>query len=69
MPPKKKARLSSQAASSSAGHTAEHVPVKRNSLSKADNVPPAQQSDAWTDEQEAALFKGVIRWKPVGWFP
>lgn len=24
--------------------------------------------DPWTDEQETALLKAIIKWKPVGWF-
>ncbi|KAL9600037.1 MAG: hypothetical protein Q9219_003407 [cf. Caloplaca sp. 3 TL-2023] len=63
MPPKK-ARLSSRAASNSGGNAAEELAAAKATLPKADTASQALQADDWTDEQEAALFKGMIRWKP-----
>ncbi|KAI9794720.1 MAG: hypothetical protein M1833_007377 [Piccolia ochrophora] len=67
MPPKKKPRLSTRATplqdsqpSTTATPTDTDTPNKRQ-LPSVDS--PA---DPWSDEQEIALFKGVIRWKPAG---
>ncbi|KAI4133606.1 MAG: hypothetical protein LQ338_000118 [Usnochroma carphineum] len=65
MPPKRKRRPPSQAASTPAGNTAEDV-VKTDAQSKEASERMSLQDDPWTDEQETALFKGMIRWKPVG---
>ena len=63
MPPRKKARLESQAAS----------PPSVETPATEDKAPdgftdqaPELDPDLWTDEQEIALFKGIIKWKPVG---
>ena len=67
MPPKKKARLSSRAASTPNGNAVPYVedpPTPMDDkLSQDDSI-----MDPWTDEQETSLFKSVIRWKPVGSF-
>ena len=60
MPPRKKARLESQAASTPSVST----PAAEEKL--AEDIPPELDPDLWTDEQEIALFKGMIKWKPVG---
>ncbi|MCJ1256484.1 hypothetical protein MMC24_004305 [Lignoscripta atroalba] len=69
MPPRKKARLSSRAASTLSGDIQtepSRAQVDRQSNTKGSlggpNIPP----DPWTDEQETSLFKSMIRWKPVG---
>lgn len=67
MPPKRKVRQPSRAASTPAGDAleqAEETPTSMKAGLGIENVI----SDAWTDEQETSLFKSMIRWKPVGSF-
>ena len=78
MPPKKKARLSSRAASSPSVDTPiQSTPVATLAPTSSSRKVLTKDShghgdvisldpDPWTDEQEIALFKGMIRWKPVG---
>lgn len=72
MPPKKKARLPSRAASTLSAETpAETVSVVEDKviLAKEDLSPRKEiVTDPWTDEQEISLFKGMVKWKPVGSF-
>lgn len=66
MPPKKKARLSSRAASAPAGNASQLIeePEGPNTA----KIGHDDLAGPWTDEQETSLFKSMIRWKPVGWF-
>ena len=71
MPPRKKARLSSRAASSPSAETPkEATPAASPKATTEATEPerPALAPDPWTDEQETALFKGIVKWKPVGKF-
>ncbi|KAI9696806.1 MAG: hypothetical protein M1836_005168 [Candelina mexicana] len=69
MPPKKKARLPSRAASTPTREGPPKPPPtpvieanpKRSELSATEIL-----QDPWTDEQETSLFKGMIRWIPTG---
>lgn len=68
MPPKKRGRLSSRAASTPSGDTAETPAEERPASAKVDAAINDVVSNPWTDEQETSLFKAMIRWKPVGSF-
>ena len=66
MPPRKKARVESQAASNT---SAEPTAIEDRALDEPLNQAPELDPELWTDEQEIALFKGMIKWKPVGVSP
>ncbi|KAK3176544.1 hypothetical protein OEA41_007867 [Lepraria neglecta] len=67
MPPKKKAPRAARHDSTPSGDAAEQA---TDDVPTPAEVEPAKEgvamSDAWTDEQETSLYKGMIRWKPVG---
>lgn len=57
MPPRKKAKLTPQNENAEPSASTTDQPIT------ADYDPV---TDPWTDEQETALLKGIIKWKPVG---
>jgi MRG-binding protein len=68
MPPRKKARVTAQKASTPAqdeDSVVVNTPETETTLKKPEYDP---LKDLWTDEQEISLFKGIIRWKPAGEF-
>lgn len=66
MPPRKKARVVSQKASTPAQDENPMVvdTPEMEVTTKKPGYDPLK--DPWTDEQETSLFKGIIRWKPAG---
>ena len=68
MPPKRKVRHPSRAASTPSADVAERPVEETQTPLKNDVANTAIVPDSWTDEQETSLFKGMIRWKPVGPF-
>lgn len=67
MPPKKRPRLSSRAASATP-----QADNPANTPASTESAKPGTEydlvTDPWTDEQETALLKGIIKWKPIGLF-
>jgi len=68
MPPKKRVRRASRAASTVSHETPVATPA---APSESPIKPEVFQhaldlSDPWSDEQEISLFKAMIKWKPVG---
>ena len=66
MPPKKKVRLPSRAASTPPGDVVQQAEKEKPAPIKESLGTDSVVSNAWTDEQETSLFKSMIRWKPVG---
>lgn len=64
MPPRKKAKVSPSQPESQT--TSANTPASNEGVKPPAAYDPV--ADPWTDEQETALLKGVIKWKPVGWF-
>ena len=68
MPPKKKARLASTPASKGTQDVHLQSLEDKSTSAKDEGISTLTLSDLWSDEQEISLFKGMIRWKPVGPF-
>jgi hypothetical protein len=69
MPPRKKARLSSRPPSSASADTANETTPKATTPKLQHSTSEEAEidlNDPWTDEQEIALLKAIVRNKPVG---
>ncbi|KAI5305467.1 hypothetical protein KEM56_004343 [Ascosphaera pollenicola] len=68
MPPKKKARVSLPETPAPAPPAP--APAQQpDAALKPGTDPDSLVADPWNAEQETALLKGVIKWKPVGYSP
>lgn len=64
MPPRKRVRVSALA--SATPPSAAKSPTPDAATAPADSPTKDPLLDAWTDEEEAALFRGLMRYKPTG---
>lgn len=69
MPPRKRAARTARRDSTASGDAVEQPAEDASTLAEAESArDQVVASDPWTDEQETSLFKGMIKWKPVGSF-
>ena len=69
MPPRKRAARNARRDSTASGDAVEQPVEDASTPAEAESARDhAIASDPWTDEQETSLFKGMIKWKPVGSF-
>lgn len=68
MPPRKKTKRahSNSPPEDTALQSSANTPGSSDSAEKPDEPEYDLISDPWTDEQETALLKAIIKWKPVG---
>ena len=66
MPPRKKPRVGASAASTPVHTPAAATPAELETPTQPTAGTGIMILDPWTDEEEIALFKSVIRNKPVG---
>ncbi|OKL64072.1 hypothetical protein UA08_00786 [Talaromyces atroroseus] len=72
MPPRKRPKLSSRATSTTPQVEATKQPSSALSATDSTHKSDTESelvNDPWTDEQETALLKSIVRWKPVGYAP
>lgn len=69
MPPRKKTKRahSTTPPQTDAAQSSADTPGSSDSAGKPEGDYDLL-SDPWTDEQETALLKAIIKWKPVGQF-
>ena len=69
MPPRKRAARTARRDSINSGDAVEQPAEDALTPAEAEStIDHLVASDLWTDEQETSLFKGMIKWKPVGSF-
>jgi len=68
MPPKKKSRLSSRGPSTPSTENLPPTPLPASQQDYALKPTNSKDllADPWTDEQETALLKSLMKWKPIG---